>query len=317
MNCALVTGGAGFIGSHLVQALLELGVTVRVLDNLSGSSPDCINILRNGVKLIQGDVRDLKVCSLACQGVDVIFHMAAQVSVPVSVSDPLLSDTVNTGGTLNMLIAARENGISRFVFSSSAAVYGEVATAPVCETALPLPSSPYGAQKLFGEHYARLFSSLYGLPTVSLRYFNVFGPRQNPQSSYAAAIPKFIDRILSNDTVQVYGDGTQTRDFCYVEDVVQANILAATTSSANAIGGIYNVGSGESTSINSLLACLESLLNHPIPVQYIPKRLGDIEHSLADTRLALSDLNFTARTSLKDGLERTLEYFMNLRSSKR
>lgn len=311
MNSALVTGGAGFIGSHLVQALLEMGVVVRVLDNLSGSTPDCVEMLRNNVELIHGDVRDFDACSLASNGVDVIFHMAAQVSVPVSVTDPLLSDSVNTGGTLNMLLAARENDVSRFVFSSSAAVYGEVTTTPVCETALPVPSSPYGAQKLFGEHYARLFSSLYGLSTVSLRYFNVFGPRQNPQSSYAAAIPKFIDQILSDATVQVYGDGSQTRDFCYVKDVVQANILAATTSVANASGSIYNVGSGESTSINSLLACMESLVNHPIPVQYIPKRLGDIQHSLADTRLAVSHLNFTARTTLSEGLEHTLRYFTN------
>jgi nucleoside-diphosphate-sugar epimerase len=309
MQSALVTGGAGFIGSHLVSRLVAQKVWVRVLDNLSTGEASNLDAVRRQVEFVEGDVRNAVACRSACRDVDVVFHMAAMVSVPQSVLDPLQSDAVNAGGTLNMLLAARDQGVGRFVFTSSAAVYGNTAVIPAHEGLLPQPKSPYGVQKLIGEQYARNFTELYGLQTVSLRYFNVYGPRQNPYSQYSAAIPKFIMRLLSGESPIVYGDGEQTRDFCYVDDIVSANLLAAETAAPEAMGGVFNIGSGQRLSLNDLLRHLNKLIGVPLPAEYQPERTADIRHSGADISHARAVLNFSPQVDLPTGLKATYNYY--------
>ncbi|HLJ56815.1 MAG TPA: NAD-dependent epimerase/dehydratase family protein [Chthonomonadaceae bacterium] len=312
MGTVLVTGGAGFIGSHLAWSLIEDGAAVRVLDNFSSGIRDRLAQMAPGVDLVEGDVRDVEACQRACRGVDAVFHMAALVSVPQSVADPATSEAINTGGTLNMLLAARDAGVRRFVFSSSAAVYGDTATIPTPESALPMPASPYGVQKLTGEHYARNFCRLFGLETVALRYFNVYGPGQDPSAPYAAAIPKFLARLLRGEPAVVFGTGEQTRDFCYVGDVVAANRLAAAAPS-EAAGGVYNIGGGGRISLNRLLAMIGDALDVRAPVRYEPPRDGDILHSGADIRLAGERLGYHPTTSLECGLRETAAYYRSMR----
>ncbi len=309
MKSALVTGGAGFIGSHLVRALAAQNVAVRVLDNLSSSSGASLDGLGRKVELVEGDVRNAIACSNACRGVDVVFHLAALVSVPQSVADPIQSDAINSGGTLNLLIAARDRQVQRFVFSSSAAVYGNTNVIPTGEDVLPDPLSPYGAQKLSSEHYARLFAHLYGLETICLRYFNVYGPGQNPHSAYAAAVPRFLTGLLEGKPPIVFGDGEQTRDFCAVADVVGANLLAATTRRAEAIGGVFNIAGGRRVSVNTLLDHMREATGAALPTQYAPNRVGDIRHSGADIRRACAILDFQPRVDLTTGLRDTVAYY--------
>jgi nucleoside-diphosphate-sugar epimerase len=302
MKRVLVTGGAGFIGSHLVRALRVQGAPVRVLDNLSSGRLVNLRGLDAEVEFIEGDIRDAALCRAACEGVDTVFHLAALVSVPQSVADPALSDAINTGGTLNLLQAARDRRARRFVFSSSSAVYGDTDVIPTHEEVLPRPTSPYGVQKLTGEHYARTFTRLFDLETVCLRYFNVYGPGQNPHSEYAAVIPKFLARLVAGEAPTVYGDGEQTRDFCYVGDVVAANLLAARTGNAEAIGNVFNIAGGVQTSLNDLLSRLRAATKVDRDACYAPARAGDIRHSGADIRRAREILGFAPRFSLPDGL---------------
>jgi UDP-glucose 4-epimerase len=303
---ALVTGGAGFIGSHVVEALVQRGWRVRVLDNLSSGAEANLASIGGTCELIVGDIRDEECVRHACTGVDTVFHLAAFISVPGSVDDPKTADGVNIVGTLNVLLAARDAGVRRLVFSSSAAVYGEPETLPTPETYLPSPGSPYGLEKLYGEHMCRLFTTLYGLETVALRYFNVFGPRQNPASEYAAVIPKFADTLLRGQTPTIFGDGCQTRDFLFVGDVARANLLAATE--PRAAGRVMNIASGRSVSILELFHVLQNLCGLDVVPRMETPRPGDVRQSLADVRLAEDLLGFRASVSLEDGLQRTVAW---------
>ncbi len=309
MKSALVTGGAGFIGSHLVRALLAQKVTVRVLDNFSSGNPANLEGLGRQLEIVEGDVRNALACRNACRDMEAVFHLAALASVSQSIADPIQSEAVNSGGTLNLLLAARDSGIRRLVFSSSAAVYGDTDILPTHEDVLPRPLSPYGIQKLTGEHYCRLFAHLFGLQTVCLRYFNVYGARQNPHSAYAAAIPLFLTALLSGQPPTVFGDGEQTRDFCAVEDVVAANLLAATVTNPEAFGSVFNVASGQQTSINSLLDQMRRVTGMDIVTRYAPARAGDIRHSIADIRRAHSLLGYAPKMDLPKGLRQAADYY--------
>jgi UDP-glucose 4-epimerase len=308
MDYVLVTGGAGFIGSHLVAALVAAGVRVRVLDDFSSGDrrnlpPEVSDVI------VVGTITDVDVCRKAAAGVDVIFHLAAQVSVPESVDDPITADRVNSRGTLNLLIAARDAGVKRLVFSSSAAVYGESAQGPVDEQTLQYPTSPYGVQKLASEHYARCFMQLYGLETICLRYFNVYGPRQNPNAAYAAVLPKFVTQVLAGKRPVVFGDGEQTRDFCNVRDVVRANILAATTTRAEAVGEVFNIACGRSVSLNGLLAEIEAITGRKIDPIYQAARFGDIRHSSANIAKARALLGYEPQVYLREGLTDAIAHY--------
>ncbi|HEY3331696.1 MAG TPA: SDR family oxidoreductase [Capsulimonadaceae bacterium] len=308
MDYVLVTGGAGFIGSHLVNELIANGVRVRILDDFSSGDRHNIPAGASG-DIISGSITDINVCRKAAEGVDAIFHLAAQVSVPESVEDPVNADRINTRGTLNVLLAARDASVKRLVFSSSAAVYGDADAGPAVETMLPNPTSPYGVQKLTGEQYARCFMQLYGLETISLRYFNVYGARQNPNAAYAAVLPKFLTMVLAGKTPVVFGDGEQTRDFCNVHDVVKANILAATTQRTDAIGEVFNIAYGQTLSLNALLGELSTIIGEPITATYGPPRVGDIRHSSANIEKARSLLGFEPTVSPRQGVEEALTYY--------
>jgi UDP-glucose 4-epimerase len=309
MERALVTGGAGFIGSHLVQELVNRGVAVRVLDNLASGSVENLEGCSKNIEFQEGDIRNAVACRNACRGVDTVFHLAALVSVPQSVADPVQSDAINIGGTLNLLLAARDYQVKRFVFSSSSAIYGDTDILPTHERVLPMPASPYGVHKLTGEHYARCFTRLYGLEAVCLRYFNVYGPRQNPRSEYAAVIPKFLTRLLAGQAPTVFGDGAQTRDFCSVRDVAAANLLAEETTNPEAVGGVCNIASGKRISLNALLDLMRTVTGTDIPASYEAARPGDILHSGAEIQRARDLLGFAPKVELADGLRETMEYY--------
>ena len=303
---ALVTGGAGFIGSHLVDTLVQMGHEVAVLDNLATGNPDNWAYPRY-VEFIRGDIRDLNTVYRAMEDVDVVYHQAAIPSVPRSVSDPVTCHEVNVTGTFNVLLAARDAGVRRVVYASSSSIYGDTVELPKRESMTPKPLSPYAAAKLAGEHYARLFTQLYGLETVGLRYFNVFGPRQSPNSEYAAAIPKFVSRILMGEAPVIFGDGEQTRDFTAVQNVVQANLGAGRAPAENAAGKAYNVGCGERISLNELIRVINRLAGRNIQPEYLPARAGDVRDSLADISAARRDLGFEPRVRLEEGLSFLME----------
>lgn len=307
MDQVLVTGGAGFIGSHLVRALVERGTGVRVLDNLSTGSRDRLADIGRNVELIEGDIRDRQACDHAVQGAQAIFHLAAYISVPGSVANPELADEINIQGTLNLLLAARDAGVSRFIFSSSSAVYGDTEVLPTPETVVPMPTSPYGVEKLYGEHMCRLCTSLYGMEAVALRYFNVYGPGQNPQSEYAAVIPKFMTMLLQGRAPAIFGDGEQTRDFLYVGDVVKANLLAATAEGA--VGQVFNIAGGQATTLNALYSQLKTALGSNLDATHGPERAGDIRHSSADISKARKGIGFEPEYDLARGLVKTAEYY--------
>ena len=300
----LVTGGAGFIGSHLADGLVRRVDRVRLFDNVSSGTWANVAALGDAVERVEADLRDEAAVRRATDGVEVVFHLAADPSVPRSVADPRTCYDVNLTGTLNVLQAAREAGCRRVVFASSCAVYGDDPALPKRETMAPRPGSPYASSKLAGEELCRVFWRLYGLETVSLRFFNVYGPRQDPRGPYASVIPRFIDALRPGSTPTIHGDGEQTRDFVFVGDVVQANLRAA--SAANAAGGIYNVASGQSVSLNRLLATLAGLLGRDAVATYAPARQGDVRHSAADVSAARAVLGFDPRVSLQDGLAHTL-----------
>jgi nucleoside-diphosphate-sugar epimerase len=300
---ALVTGGAGFIGSHLVRRLLQQGWHVRVLDNFSSGCRE--NLAGLGVELVEGDVRDQAACHRPCRGVDTVFHLAAIASVPASIADPVESHHVNVSGTLNLLLAARDQGVRRFVLSSSASVYGDVETSPTPESSPLKPQSPYAAGKAAAELYCRNFWQLYGLETVVLRYFNVFGERQSPHTGYAAVIPLWVEAAMRGSRPVVYGDGRQTRDFVHVSNVVAANLRAAMRDGV--AGQTFNVASGVGISLLDLLAELEDLSGRALHAEHRAERPGEVKHSRADITRACDVLGFRLEVPFAAGLRRTYE----------
>ena len=308
----LVTGGAGFIGSNLAESLLAAGHRVRVLDNfLTGKRENLAGLAERygkAFELIEGDLRDLAVTRSAAEGVEYVLHQGALPSVPRSVADPILSSEINVGGTLSLLVAARDAGVRRVVFAASSSAYGDTPELPKRESMTPNPKSPYAAQKLAGEHYMRIFTEVYGLETVSLRYFNVFGPRQDPASMYAAVIPRFITSVLAGTAPPVYGDGLQTRDFTYIDNVVRVNLLAC-EAPKEACGKVVNVACGKRVSLLEILEIIYGLAGRRVPPRFEPPRPGDVRDSLADISRAKELLGYEPSVSFPEGLSRTFGYF--------
>jgi len=315
MTKVLVTGGAGFIGSNLAKALLNEGHRVRILDNFSTGKRENL-IFQNegaGVEIIEGDIRDLEICRRAEEGVEFVFHQAALPSVQRSVEDPLESNSVNAEGTLNVLLAARDAGVKRVIYAASSSVYGDTPTLPKREEMPPNPLSPYALQKYIGEQYCRLFFQLYGLETVSLRYFNVFGPKQDPASIYSAVIPRFINALIEELSPVIFGDGEQSRDFTYVDNVVRANLLAMSADRLQ--GEAINIACGERISLNQLLGILKEILgSKQLPI-YEEPRQGDVKHSLADIRKGKEVLDYEPSVGIEAGLEKTVEFFRKKRGT--
>lgn len=303
----LVTGGAGFIGSHLVTRFVQDGHRVRVLDNLSSGNEKNLAHVQGKFEFVRGDLRNPDDCRMACRGISIIFHEAAVPSVPKSVDDPQTSHDVNVTGTFNLLMAARDAGCKRVVYAASSSAYGETEVSPKREDITPQPLSPYAVGKLVGEHYCSVFTKCYGLETISLRYFNVFGPRQDPRSQYAAAIPAFITQIIKGESPTVYGDGEQTRDFTHIDNVVHANLLAARA--AQTAGDSVNIGYGSRVSVNGVIARINELLGKNVRPEYVAPRAGDVRHSLADISRARAVLGYEPVMSFDDGLRRCIEWF--------
>ncbi len=300
----LVTGGGGFIGSNVVRALLERGDDVRVLDNFSTGSRR--NLAGLDVEVVEGELRSYERVHNAVRGTEIVFHLGALGSVPRSVQDPLTSSAVNVEGTLNVQLAARDEGVRRVVFASSSSIYGNQPELPLRESMAPDPISPYGVAKLAAERYCVSFSRVYdSFETVVLRYFNVFGPRQDPTSQYAAVVPLFITAIAAGEPVTIFDDGEQSRDFTYVDNVVAANLLAADADGAN--GRIFNISGGTPTSVNELAEAIGRLLEKPVERRYLPARPGDLRNSWADVSEAKSLLGFEPRIELEEGLRRTAD----------
>ena len=309
----LVTGGAGFIGSNIAHELIKRGEQVRIIDNFSTGFRSNLIEIQDSIELIDGDIRDFWTVREAVEGIDYILHQAALPSVPRSIANPLTSNNVNVDGTLNLLEAARMANVKRFVTASSSAVYGDTPVLPKHEEMKRNPLSPYAITKLTNEEYCRVYYELYGLETVCLRYFNIFGPRQDPNSQYSAVIPKFISALRSDKAPIVYGDGEQSRDFTYIANTVDANLLA--TISESAPGNIYNIACGGQFTLNTLLDMLREIIGADTKAQYDPIRKGDILHSFADISKAENDLNYKPKVGFKDGLKKTVEWFLNKMSS--
>jgi UDP-glucose 4-epimerase len=301
----LVTGGAGFIGSNLVAALLERGDDVRVLDNFSTGSRANLAALGRDVEVVEGDLRSYERVHTAVRGREVVFHQGALGSVPRSVQDPLTSTAVNVEGTLNVLLAARDEGIRRVVAASSSSVYGDGGTFPRVETQAPNPISPYAVAKLAAERFCVTFTRVYDIETVALRYFNVFGPRQDPTSQYAAVVPRFIRAIADGQPATIHGDGEQSRDFTYVENVVQANLLAA--ESAGGVGRVLNIATGEAQTVDGLADTIGRLVGRPVAKSYGPAQPGDVRQSWADVSAAREAIGYEPAVGFEEGLRRTIE----------
>ncbi len=306
----LVTGGAGFIGSHLVDALLERSEQVRVLDNLSTGRRANIEHVLDRIEFIEGDLRDRDIVQQAMQGVDYVLHQAALPSVQRSVVDPLTTNEVNVTGTLHLLIAARDAKVKRMVFASSSSVYGDTPTLPKHEAMPTQPRSPYAVSKLAGERYCLSFYDVYGLPTVALRYFNVFGPRQDPTSQYSGVMPKFITALIRGEAPTIYGDGTQSRDFTYVANVVRANLLACECD--NAVGKVMNVACGARYTLLDLYAALAKIMGTEIEPVFAAPRPGDVKHSLAAIDVARQALGYEPTVGWEEGLRRTVEWYRSI-----
>jgi UDP-glucose 4-epimerase len=307
MSSCLVTGGAGFIGSHLVDGLLESGHAVRVIDNLSTGNLANLARVRDRIEMIEGDITNSKTVESAMRDVDLVFHQAALASVPRSVADPVSTNRVCVDGTLNVLLAARDAKVRRVVYAASSSAYGASASLPKRETDPTLPLSPYAVAKLAAEHYCAAFTEVYGLETVRLRYFNIFGPRQPPDSPYAAVIPLFFEAMLAGRSPVIYGDGQQSRDFTYVGDAVQANIRAGTATKAS--GKVYNVACGSRTSLLELVAKVNALLGTNLQPIHEKARPGDVKHSQADITAAKTELGYVPKFNTDQGLQKCLEYF--------
>jgi UDP-glucose 4-epimerase len=303
----LITGGAGFIGSHLVQRIVTMGERVRVLDNFSSGKRENLRGLEDKVEVIFGDLLDQEAVRRAMDGVEVVFHQAALRSVPFSVENPALVNRVNVEGTVNVLLAARDARVRRVVYASSSSVYGDSLELPKSEHSLPKPVSPYAVSKLTGEYYCRVFSQLYGLETVSLRYFNVYGPRQDPSSQYAAVIPRFIHWSLRGEPLEVHGDGLQSRDFTYIDNVVTANLLAAQC--GDGIGEAFNVGQGSAHTLLDLAILLQDILGMKLRLLHTRGRPGDVRHTLADISKAERCFDYRPHVSFEEGIVRTARYF--------
>ncbi|MCL5276360.1 MAG: SDR family oxidoreductase, partial [Deltaproteobacteria bacterium] len=305
MDRFLITGGAGFIGSNIADRLLEKGHFVRVMDNFfSGKRENLDKASAFGsFELVEGDIRDVDAVRAACRGIDFVLHEAAIPSVPRSMDDPLTSNDVNINGTLNVLVASRDSGIKRVVYAASSSAYGDTPLLPKREDMPPSPLSPYAVSKLAGEYYCRVFSGAYGLETVCLRYFNIFGPRQDPLSTYAAVIPRFISAMLRGESPMVNGDGEQSRDFTYVENVVQANINACYSGGVS--GMLFNVACGERFTLNDLIRQLEEITKKKANQRYLPPKKGDVRHSHADIARAREYIDYRVAVDFREGLRKT------------
>lgn len=309
---ALVTGGAGFIGSHIAAALAASGARVRIIDDLSTGYRDNIEDIPGDVDFVEGSVADEAVLKRAINDVELVFHEAAIPSVPRSVENPRQTHIASVDSTFSLLLAAKENNVRRVVYAASSSAYGDQPTLPKVETMLPEPLSPYAVAKLVGEHYCQVFTRVYGLETVSLRYFNVFGPRQDPSSQYSGVISRFISALLGGETPVIYGDGEQSRDFTYIDNVVDANLRAC--ESAQAVGQVVNIANGERISLNRLLGELQELTGKTnVTADYQPPRAGDVKHSLADISRARELLGFEPKVDLRQGLSLTIEWWKNSR----
>jgi len=303
----LVTGGAGFIGSNIAEKLVTSGEKVRVIDNFLTGKIENMSTYIDKIEFINGDIRDLDTVTGVVEDVDYIIHQAALPSVPKSVELPIESNEHNTNGTLNILYAAKEAKVKRVVYAASSSAYGDQPQSPKVETMLPMPMSPYAVNKLAGEHYCAAFHMVYGLETVALRYFNVFGPRQDPTSFYSAVIPKFISALLKNDSPTIFGDGEQSRDFTYIDNVVAANLLAC---KADGVGGqMFNVACGKSFTLNQLYQDLQDIMGTSIEPIYEEARVGDVKHSLASIEKARKLLEFEVEVDFKEGLQKTVDWF--------
>ena len=303
----LVTGGAGFIGSHIAERLVRDGHRVRVLDDFSSGKNANLESFVEGIEIVRGDIRDARLVNEASRGVEVVFHEAALGSVPRSVADPLSTHEVNITGTFNVLLAARDAGVKRVVYASSSSVYGETPVLPKHEEMIPQPLSPYALSKLVGEHYAQVFKKVYGFEVVALRYFNIFGPRQDLESQYAAVIPRFITALLTGNSPVVYGDGLQSRDFTYVENVVDANLLAAEADGA--AGRAFNVACGGRYTLIELLDRLKELIGSEIEAAHEPSRAGDVRDSQASIEAAQRVLGYRVSVGFEEGLRKTVDWY--------
>ena len=313
---ALVTGGAGFIGSHIASALASAGARVRVIDDLSTGYRENLEGIKGDLNFVQGSLADEASLKKAIEDVELVFHEAAIPSVPRSVENPRLTHIASVESTFSLLLAAREHKVRRVVYAASSSAYGDQPTLPKVETMLPEPLSPYAVAKLVGEHYCQVFTRVYGLETVSLRYFNVFGPRQDPSSQYSGVVSRFIGDLLGGERPVIYGDGEQSRDFTYIQNVVDANVKAA--ESTKGIGQVINIANGERISLNQLLDELKSLTGKPdVVADYQEPRAGDVKHSLADITRARELLGFEPRVGLRPGLELTIDWWKNSRFAKR
>jgi UDP-glucose 4-epimerase len=310
MATYLVTGGAGFIGSNIVDELLRRGERVRVLDNFSTGREDNVAEFASRVDLIRADVRDEDAVDQAVNGADYVLHQAALASVPRSIADPTSNNQVNAQGTLNILIAAKKHGVKRVVYASSSSVYGDSQELPKVESMTPNPKSPYAVAKLAAEYYCRVFGELYGVPTVSLRYFNVFGPRQDPNSQYSAVIPLFVKALLEGKSPNIYGDGEQSRDFTFISNVVNANLLAC---EANVTGArVYNIACGGRYTLNQLFAALRDRIGGSIEPVYGPTRPGDVKHSMAGIERIQKELGYHVGVSFEEGIDRTVQWYQTI-----
>lgn len=307
MTAHLVTGGAGFIGSNIVEALVARGERVTVLDNLATGKRENLAAFLAKIKFIEGDICDAAIVAEAMKGVDYVLHQAALPSVPRSVADPVASNRAQVDGTLTVLMAAKKAGVKRVIYAGSSSAYGDTEVLPKVETMAPNPKSPYAVGKLTGEYYCKVWHTLYGLETVALRYFNVFGPRQDPKSQYAAVVPLFITSILNGRTPIIHGDGTQSRDFTYVANVVNANLLAC-TAAAKACGEVINVACGERTTVLQMAQYIGEILGKTVKPEHAPARAGDVKHSLADITKARNLLGYEPAVTVREGLEKTVAW---------
>jgi UDP-glucose 4-epimerase len=303
----LVTGGAGFIGSNIAEELVKRGYEVRILDNFTTGKMEHVKDFKNKIQIVKGDIQEKKDLKKALKDIDYVFHEAALRSVPRSVDDPLSTNDVNITGTLQLLIACRDAGVKRVVYASSSSVYGDSKLVPQQETHMASPISPYAVSKYAAENYCQTFAKTFGLETVSLRYFNVFGPRQDPDSKYSAVIPKFIELAVNNKTLEIHGDGKQSRDFTYIQNVVEANILAALTPGVS--GQVFNVACNESHSVLDIARSIEKILGNKLKIEHTPARKGDVRKTCADITKIKKMLKYKPKVNFVDGMQKTFNWF--------